>query len=71
MSNVKYLPWPYGKLGSKERSELTELKEAGYDIDRKSISLGTELIKEIGTYKATIKLQKEVSVEISFEVVEE
>ena len=32
MSNVKYLPWPYGKLGSKERSELTELKEAGYDF---------------------------------------
>ena len=32
MSNVKYLPWPYGKLGSKERSELTELKETGYDF---------------------------------------
>ena len=32
MSNVKYLPWPYGKLGSKERSELTELKDAGYDF---------------------------------------
>jgi|TARA_R100000482_G_C5097117_1_gene133819 dTDP-4-amino-4,6-dideoxygalactose transaminase len=32
MDDVKYLPWPYGKLGSKERSELTELKEAGYDF---------------------------------------
>jgi len=32
MDDVKYLPWPYGKLGRKERSELTELKEAGYDF---------------------------------------
>lgn len=32
MDDVKYLSWPYGKLGSKERSELTELKEAGYDF---------------------------------------
>ena len=32
MDDVKYLPWPYGKLGSKERSELYELKEAGYDF---------------------------------------
>ncbi len=32
MDDVKYLPWPYGKLGSKERSELTELKKAGYDF---------------------------------------
>jgi len=32
MDDVKYLPWPYGKLGKKERSELTELKEAGYDF---------------------------------------
>ena len=62
-----------GKIfGSVNTVQIAEaLKEAGYVIDRKSISLGTELIKEIGTYKATIKLQKEVSVEISFEVVEE
>ena len=32
MDDVKYLPWPYGKLGRKERSELNELKEAGYDF---------------------------------------
>ena len=32
MDDVKYLPWPYGKLGRKVRSELTELKEAGYDF---------------------------------------
>jgi len=29
---VKYLAWPYGKLGSKERPELTELKDAGYEF---------------------------------------
>jgi large subunit ribosomal protein L9 len=62
-----------GKIfGSVNTVQIAEaLKEAGYEIDRKTISLGTELIKEVGTYKATIKLQKEVSVEISFEVVEE
>tara|TARA_B100000029_G_scaffold70481_2_gene62613 strand:- start:2106 stop:2825 length:720 start_codon:yes stop_codon:yes gene_type:complete len=32
MNNVKYLPWPYGELGSKERSELYELREAGYEF---------------------------------------
>jgi len=62
-----------GKIfGSVNTVQIAEaLKEAGYEIDRKSISLGTDSIKEVGTYTATIKLQKDVSVEISFEVVEE
>jgi large subunit ribosomal protein L9 len=45
------------------------LKEQfNFDIDRKSIEVDGESIKELGNYKAKIKLHKEVSVEIDFEV---
>lgn len=46
------------------------LKEKGFDIDRKLIVI-KDPVKEVGTYKATVKLHKEVSVEIPFEVVSE
>jgi large subunit ribosomal protein L9 len=39
-----------------------------FDLDRKSIEVDGESIKELGNYKAKIKLHKEVSVEIDFEV---
>jgi large subunit ribosomal protein L9 len=42
-----------------------------YDIDRKMIHVDGESIKELGTYKANIRLHKEVNVEIQFEVVAE
>ena len=62
-----------GKIfGSVNNIQLAEaLKDAGYDVDRKNIGLKADAIKEVGTYKATIKLHKEVSVEIDFEVVGE
>ena len=41
----------------------------GYDIDRKKIML--KEIKEIGTYTATIKLHREVKVDVQFDVVSE
>jgi large subunit ribosomal protein L9 len=41
------------------------------EVDRKKIVLKGELIKEVGSYKAKIVLHKEVSVEISFEVIAE
>ena len=44
------------------------LKAKGYDIDRKNIIIDEEHIKEVGTYKAKLKLHKEVSVEIEFEI---
>ena len=45
------------------------LKEQfNFDLDRKSIEVDGESIKELGNYKARIKLHKEVSVEIDFEV---
>ncbi len=62
-----------GKIfGSVNTIQLAEaLKEAGYDVDRKAISLGSDAIKEVGTYTATVKLHKEVLVDINFEVVGE
>ena len=46
------------------------LAKLGYEIDRKTIVV-KETIKEVGSYTATVKLHKEVSVEIPFEVVAE
>ena len=46
-----------------------ELKKQGFEIDRKIIVMKD--VKEVGAYTATVKLHKEVSVEIPFEVVAE
>ena len=46
------------------------LAKLGFEIDRKTIVV-KETIKEVGSYKATVKLHKEVSVEIPFEVIAE
>jgi large subunit ribosomal protein L9 len=62
-----------GKIfGSVNTIQIAEsLKEKGFDIDRKSITLPEDQIKEIGSYKAVIKLHREVKVEIEFEIVGE
>ena len=59
-----------GKIfGSVNTIQIAEsLKEKGFDIDRKNISLPEDQIKEVGNYKATIKLHREVRVEIDFEI---
>ena len=44
-----------------------ELEKLGHKIDRKIISV--KGVKEVGNYVATVKLHKEVSVEIPFAVV--
>ncbi|MFB6319583.1 50S ribosomal protein L9 [Saccharicrinis sp. FJH54] len=61
-----------GKIfGSVSNIQIAEaLEKEGYDVDRKLISI-KEAVKEVGKYKATLKLHKEVSVEIGFEVVPE
>jgi large subunit ribosomal protein L9 len=46
------------------------LLEKGFEIDRKIILIKDQ-VKEIGSYNAVVKLHKEVSVEIPFEVVAE
>jgi len=59
-----------GKIfGSVNTIQIAEsLKEKGFDIDRKSITLPDDQIKEVGSYKAVIKLHREVKVEIEFEI---
>ena len=59
-----------GKIfGSVNTIQIAEaLKEKGFDIDRKNITLPEDQIKEIGSYRATIKLHREVKVEIEFEI---
>jgi large subunit ribosomal protein L9 len=59
-----------GKIfGSVNTIQIAEsLKEKGFDIDRKNITLPEDQIKEVGNYKAVIKLHREVKVEIEFEI---
>ena len=61
-----------GKIyGSVTNIQIAEaLAKLGHEIDRKIIVV-KEAVKEIGAYKAVVKLHKEVSVEIPFEVVAE
>lgn len=62
-----------GKIfGSVNTIQLSEaLNAKGYSIDRKNISIKDDLIKEVGSYTATIRLHKEVKVEIPFDIVAE
>ncbi|MBQ8423781.1 MAG: 50S ribosomal protein L9 [Coprobacter sp.] len=61
-----------GKIyGSVTNIQIAEaLAKLGHEIDRKIIVV-KEAVKELGAFKATVKLHKEVSVEIPFEVVAE
>ncbi|MDR1524361.1 MAG: 50S ribosomal protein L9 [Tannerella sp.] len=45
-----------------------ELAKKGFEIDRKTIVI-KDAIKEVGNYSATVRLHKEVSVVIPFEVI--
>lgn len=62
-----------GKIfGSVNTIQIAEaLAAKGFKIDRKNISLKEEAIKEIGKYSATIRLHKDVSVKIDFEIIGE
>src|SRR4030043_2112420 len=59
-----------GKIfGSVNTIQIAEsLKEKGFEIDRKNITLPEDQIKEEGNYKAIIKLHREVKVEVEFEI---
>ncbi len=62
-----------GKIfGSVNNIQLADaLKEKGFDIDRKQITLPEDHIKMIGTYVADISLSKDVKFQLTFEVVGE
>lgn len=62
-----------GKIfGSVNAIQLSEaLKKAGFDLDRKNITVDAENIKALGKYTAHVKLYKDINVEVNFEVVAE
>ncbi len=62
-----------GKIfGSVNTVQLSEaLKAEGIEVDRKSLKIIEEPIKEIGTYNASANLHKEVSKDFAIEVVAE
>ncbi len=62
-----------GKIfGSVNTIQLAEaLKAEGFDIDRKSLKIKEEPIKEVGTYEAEANLHKGVKPTFKFEVVGE
>jgi len=62
-----------GKIfGSVNTVQLSEaLKKAGFEVDRKSLKIKDEPIKEIGTYEAEANLHKGVKPVFKFEVVSE
>ncbi|MDE6468314.1 MAG: 50S ribosomal protein L9 [Muribaculaceae bacterium] len=58
-------------FGSVNAIQIAEaLEKLGFTIDRKIIDI-KESVKEVGEYNAIVKLHKEVSVDIPFEVVAE
>ena len=62
-----------GKIfGSVTNIQLADaLKKAGYDVERKNIEMNEEGIKALGTYTAKVRLFKEISATINFEVIAE
>ncbi len=62
-----------GKIfGSVNTIQIGEaLTQKGFDIDRKKITIEGDQIKEAGKYKAKIKLHRDVTAEIDFEIVAE
>ena len=62
-----------GKVfGSVNNIQVAEaLVALGHDVDRKNITLANDVIKEVGTYKAVLKIYRDIKAEFSVEVVAE
>ena len=62
-----------GKIfGSVNNIQVAEaLREKGFEVDRKQITIKEDSIKEIGKHTAKVKFHREVVVELEFEVVAE
>jgi len=58
----------FGSITSQQVSKV--LKEFGFDIDRKNITF-TDEIKEPGNYNIIVKLHKEVTAELTIEVIKQ
>jgi large subunit ribosomal protein L9 len=62
-----------GKIfGSVTTIQIAEaLNKAGYPVDRRSIEINEDTIKQLGTYTAKVRLYKEIGANIAFDVVAE
>jgi large subunit ribosomal protein L9 len=62
-----------GKIfGSVNNIQLAEaIEKEGIQIERRNIKVDSEHIKELGTYKASVKVYRDIKVEVEFEVVED
>ena len=58
----------FGSVSSIQIAE--ELAKKGFEVDRKMIYL-TEPVKEVGNFVAQVRIHKDISVEIPFEVISE
>lgn len=58
----------FGSVGAIQVAEA--LEKAGFEVDRKIIVI-KDAVKEVGNYTAILKLHREVSVDVPFEVVAE
>ena len=59
----------FGSINTIQLSEV--LKKEGYEIDRKSLKIKDEPIKELGTFQAEVNLFRCITQVISFNVIEE
>ena len=66
---------PARKVKFSDSVNTIQISEAlaakGFNVERKNIFIKEDLIKEVGNYTAKVKLHKEVSVDIAFEIVSE
>jgi large subunit ribosomal protein L9 len=62
-----------GKIfGSVNSIQIAEaIQAAGYDIERKQITITSDAIKNLGTYEAKVKVYKDIFATVKFEVVAE
>jgi large subunit ribosomal protein L9 len=59
----------FGSVGTIQIADA--LNKAGYPVERKNIEITEDTIKQLGTYTAKVRLYKEVSATVTFEVVAE
>lgn len=59
----------FGSINSIQLADA--LGKMGIAVERKNINMDAEAIKSLGTYNATIRLHKDVTAKITFEVIAE
>ena len=59
----------FGSIGAQDVADVFE--KAGQAIDKKYISLPGRTIKRLGAYEATVRLHREVLIQVPFEIIPE